>query len=118
MKIDKATKYTRPAGSTIRPPTPKRIPDEPVTARDIVPSQTSALAPMPTADMDLFTQAILKAEARINALEAQLRDEQNGRRADQERLFRELMDAHKTIARLETELRLRTEPPTDKPTPD
>lgn len=93
-------------------------------------------------DMALMIAEVNERRTRILELEAQVRAEQEGRRSDQEgrradverltnregdirqeshketvKLLRELMDAKMTIARLETELRLRTEPSPEKPEP-
>lgn len=84
-------------------------------------------------DMALMIAEVNERRTRILELEAQVRAEQEGRRADMERLttqngeirqeshkevvalMRELIDARTTIARLETELRLRTEKEPDSP---
>lgn len=69
---------------------------------------TAATIPLPS-QLTILFQQVTAAQDRISTLEKQLRDSEDGRREDNERLLRELMDAKIENATLTERLRQRNE---------
>lgn len=70
-----------------------------------IPSQPPPAMSLATQQMTLMYQQITAAQERVTALEQQLRDSEKGRRDDNERLLRELMDAKIANAQLAEQLK-------------
>lgn len=94
-KADGDVSRPNPFSTGNTPPPSRQSPSAPL----LLPFDNGALAAA-KAELDVY-------RARVDTLEKQLADEQAGRRADieriQDKLMRELMEAQKTIARLEAQ---------------